>query len=128
MTAVTQGTPDQTRAFSASRRVPFPCLSDPERRSYRAYGLGRGTLAQVLGPRVLWRGLRAAAHGHVMGRIVGDEFQLGGTFIIHRGIVRFTHYPGDASDNASPEALLKEVARILRKRPSPGRERGTRGS
>src|SRR5512134_3115627 len=36
---VTQGTPEQARAFCEQRAPGVLCLSDPERRAYAAYGL-----------------------------------------------------------------------------------------
>ena len=37
---VTQGTPQEAKAFCRKYARGISCLSDPERRAYRAYGLG----------------------------------------------------------------------------------------
>lgn len=62
-----------------------PRFSDPQRRLYEAFDLHRGTLWQVIGPSVIWRGMKAFFSGHRAGRIRGDVAQLPGTFVLHRG-------------------------------------------
>jgi peroxiredoxin len=64
-----------------------PRFSDPERRLYAAFDLHRGTLWQVIGPAVIWRGMKAFFSGHGAGRIRGDVAQLPGTFVVHRGVI-----------------------------------------
>lgn len=70
-----------------------PALADPERRLYRGLGLRRGRLAQLLGPRVWWRGYTVWRAGHGVGALAGDGTQMPGVFLIHRGRVvrRFVH-------------------------------------
>jgi hypothetical protein len=62
-----------------------PRFSDPQRKLYEAFDLHRGTLWQVIGPSVVWRGMKAFFSGHGAGRIRGDVAQLPGTFVLHRG-------------------------------------------
>lgn len=63
-------------------------VSDPDCTLYRAYGLGRGRIGQLLGPAVWWRGFRAAIlAGHAVGPPVGDGFQMPGTFLLRDGKV-----------------------------------------
>lgn len=62
-----------------------PRFSDPERRLYEAFELQRGNLWQIIGPRVVWRGMKAFFSGHGAGRIRGDVAQLPGTFVVHHG-------------------------------------------
>ena len=112
MVAVTQGTVEQTRIYCDTREGALPCISDPERKAYKQFGIDRGSLSAVLGPRVLLKGFKAAAHGHFMGKIIGDEFQLSGTFIVDKGIVRFAYYSKDAADNPSIEMLLSEIEKL----------------
>lgn len=110
--AILQGTPEQIGEFCSSRGIPFPCLSDPERRAYKAFALRRGSLFQILGPQVLLKGIGAAAQGFFMGKIVGDEFQMPGVFIVDRGIVRFAHYSKNAADNPEENILLTEIEKL----------------
>ena len=64
-----------------------PAISDPERRLYRAVGLRRGTLSQLLGWSVWVRGARAFFAGHRVGKLEGDGMQMPGTFILRDGVV-----------------------------------------
>jgi hypothetical protein len=69
----------------------LPRFADPERRLYRAFGLGRGTARQLFGPRVWRRGLQAAAPswlgggGHGIGALKGDGLQMPGVFLLQDG-------------------------------------------
>jgi hypothetical protein len=63
-----------------------PRVSDPEAKLYRAFGLKRGSLAQVMGPAVWWRGFQSfILNRHRVGKLVGDGFQLPGVFLIQGG-------------------------------------------
>lgn len=63
-----------------------PRISDPQRDLYRAFGLQRGKILQVLGPTVWLRAFLAGViEGHGFGKIRGDAFQLSGVFLIHKG-------------------------------------------
>lgn len=107
---ITQGDERQTESFCRERDLPFPCLADPERKAYAAYGLGHGSLVQVLGPRVWVRGIQAARKGYGMGKPVGDPWQMPGVFVIDRsGIIRFAYYSRDAADNPPNELLLRSL-------------------
>lgn len=66
----------------------LPLVSDPERRLYRAYGLQRGGVGQLLGPSVWRRGFEAAILSrHGLGTLGGDGFQMPGVFLIRDGAV-----------------------------------------
>lgn len=80
-------------------------ISDPDRALYRAFGLPRGSFADVIGPKVWWRGFQAGILGrHGVGRMVGDGFQMPGAFLLFHGeIVRsYRHQSaGDRPDYLS---------------------------
>src|SRR5438874_8242667 len=63
-----QGSPEEGARFREEKRVPFACLLDPGRASYEAYGLGRGTIPQVFGPRVAVPFLAANVHNETLQR------------------------------------------------------------
>jgi peroxiredoxin len=108
-----QGDVEHTRAFCREQDVPFPCLADPERKAYAAYGLSVGTPLQILGPRVWWRGARALLRGHSAGKPIGDVRQMPGLFLVDRaGIIRFIHRYRDIADNPPPEVLLEQLVRM----------------
>jgi hypothetical protein len=61
-------------------------VSDPSCSLYRHYQMGRGTVSQLFGPSVWWKGFQAAIiEGHGVGKLSGDGFQLGGSAIVDRG-------------------------------------------
>ncbi len=68
-------------------------ISDPERNLYKAFDLKRGSLLQLFGAKVWWRGFQAILAGHGVGTLDGDGFQMPGAFVIKdKAIVRaFRH-------------------------------------
>ncbi len=61
-------------------------VSDPEQVLYRAFGLTRGSAAQVMGPGTWWRGFKTAIlSGHLPGKPIGDVFQMPGAFVVENG-------------------------------------------
>lgn len=107
--AIALGTPDERAEFlERFGPYPFPIFSDPGRDAYVAYGLARGTLAQVVfNPAVIQAGIAAFQEGHKIGPIHNDPYQLAGTFAVDTsGIVRFSH-PGRLSSDFPPnDAVL----------------------
>ncbi len=96
--AVTQGTPEQTARLCERHSILFRCLADPFRDAYRAFGLTRGGLAEVMAPQVLIKAALSAARGN-FGPPGGDVFQMPGTFVIGTdGIIRLAYRSRDASD------------------------------
>ena len=76
-----------------------PVVSDPERKLYREMGLQRGTLGQLLGWGVWWRGFVAAMiQRHGVGRLVGDGFQMPGVFLIVDGKIVASYLHKTAAD------------------------------
>lgn len=81
-------------------------ISDPSCRVYRAFGLGRGTLGQLFGLRVWWRGFRAAIlRSHGVGRLMGDGFQMPGAFVVVDGRIRESFVHQTAADRPDYLAL-----------------------
>ncbi|MEL6739941.1 MAG: peroxiredoxin-like family protein [Planctomycetota bacterium] len=64
-------------------------ISDPGRGLYRAFDLERGSFAELFGLKVWLRGAAATLRGHMVGKLVGDGFQMPGAFVVRDGgIVR----------------------------------------
>jgi peroxiredoxin len=102
----------RARAWLRETSVRFPLLLDPERRTYRAYGLERSVVRSWM-PRVLWYYLRQLAAGRRLRPIQGDPHQLGGDFVIDaHGIIRFAHRERDPTDRPSGPRLL-DIIRAL---------------
>lgn len=85
-----------------------PAISSPDARVYESCGLGRGRLAQLIGPRVLWRWLVAAlVERRGAGWTGADVRRMPGAFLVERGrIVRaFRHHT--TSDRPDYAALAR---------------------
>jgi len=81
-------TDDGFAAFAARYGLSaLPSVADPDRELYKGLGLHRGSVLQLLAPKVIWAYLKSMASGHLPGRIKGDPFQLPGAFLLHHGKV-----------------------------------------
>jgi hypothetical protein len=112
--AVAQGTADEAVAFCRAAGVEYPCLGDPGRQSYRAFGLPRvGWRALLLDPEAIRamreasrQGFRVSLRGSLMSH--SDWFQLPGVAIVDRaGVVRYLHRSRHAGDQPAPAELVR---------------------
>ena len=81
---------------------------DPEAHLYRAFGLGRGKMGQILGWEVLRRGFQALRGGHGQGRLTGDGFQMPGVFLLHQGQILQDFRHATIADRPDYVALATE--------------------
>jgi peroxiredoxin len=94
-------------------------FSDPDCKLYRAFGLSRVHLPQLLRPALWWAGFRAVLlQGHGFGTPDGDTWQLPGTFIVSRGRIVAVYRPESPTDQldlvqfaTSSDAVQPEPAR-----------------
>lgn len=109
-----QLTPRHASHFRRRQRIEIPVLADEHRSSYKAAGAKVATVTELLGPKVVAKGIAVSRQtGQVQGRTIGHPAQLGGTLLIAPdGHVAWSHMSQDASDNASPDEIL-EAARQL---------------
>ena len=81
-------------------------VSDPDRHLYRAIGLRRGTLRQLLGFRVFARGIKSGIiDGHRIGWPTADPFQMPGAFLIKDSEIVQAFQHEDASQRPDYGAL-----------------------
>ena len=80
---VHQASVEASEVFFAGRAPGVPVISDSEGQLFDGFGLGRGRLGQLLGPRVWWRGLRSVLKGHFVGLPAGDPLRMPGAFLLH---------------------------------------------
>ncbi|MBX6764837.1 MAG: redoxin domain-containing protein [Rubrobacteraceae bacterium] len=107
---VSMADPEQTARFCEKMDLPFECLSDPERHAYRAFGLRRGNILEVAGPRNWGSGIRAVLEGQRQGPTAGDPMQLPGAFVFDAsGRLRLAHYARASADNPPNEVLLEAL-------------------
>ena len=109
-----QATPRQAAQFRRQMEIELPILADEDRASHRAAGAKVATMSELLGPRMITKGMSASRkHGVRQGRTVGHPAQLGGAMLISTdGRVAWSHMSEDAGDNAEPDEIL-EAARGL---------------
>ena len=107
--AVSPASPFNTRQLCDGHRIPFRCLADPDREAYRAFGLERGSIAQVMGPEVMLKTMRSLFRGN-FGLPAGDVFQLGGSFVIGKdAIITLAHAARDAADMVSMDTIFAHL-------------------
>lgn len=74
-------------------------VSDANQSVYRAFGLNRGGLGSLFGPKVWWRGFQAGIlDRHGIGRLAGDGFQMPGVFLLFHGEVIRSYRHQSAAD------------------------------
>ncbi|PKN93571.1 MAG: hypothetical protein CVU44_09485 [Chloroflexi bacterium HGW-Chloroflexi-6] len=108
---VTQGTPEQAKAFCAERAPGATCLADPERIVYAAYGLARGSAWQTLFSPKIWASNRRLKREKGFSPETPpkgqDAFVMSGTFIVGPdGRIRLPYYYEDIADHPSIDLLL----------------------
>jgi len=118
------GTPQEAAEFRRIHGLEFPLLADPERRTYELAGTKIATLDELLGPRVVARGIKHTIMSRLrlgsvvvhQGKIQGHAAQLGGVLVVAPdGSVRYAHLSEDASDDPPPREVLA-AARAIRPR------------
>jgi peroxiredoxin len=111
LVVVGQGRPEQAEHFQRTQGVDLDMLVDTRRESYRAAGAKVATFSEILGPRVVAKGVRrAAASGVRQGRTVGHSAQLGGVLLVMPdGSIPYSHLSEDASDNPPNDEVLAAV-------------------
>lgn len=106
MGSVAEGEEFFAKAWPEARAV-----SDPSKTFYTAFGLERGSFAQVFGPGMMACSIRAAGKGHLPGKVVGDPWQMPGLFLVQGPDVLWTHdfaHIGDHPDLTTLPALVAE--------------------
>lgn len=88
-----------------------PRVWDPKLSLYRAFGLEKGSLAQLFGPRVWLRGFKAGFLGkHGIGAADGDVTQMPGVFLVFHGEVIKSYRHQSAADRPDYVALVSELS------------------
>jgi hypothetical protein len=97
---------DFGKLAAADGLVDFPQVSDLDRLLYRAFGLRRGDLSQLIGRRILVRGFQAAILArHGLGPIRGASTQMLGVFLIRNGRIIATHRHRNSADRPEYAAM-----------------------
>ena len=98
--------------YATEHDLPFPALTDPERAAYRAFGLGRGSVARVWGWKAARRYLEIfRAHGLAgWRRPTEDTLQLGGDFVVDpAGNLAYGYWGDGPDDRPTVDELIDAV-------------------
>ncbi|MBC8451582.1 MAG: AhpC/TSA family protein [Planctomycetes bacterium] len=104
------GSPAEGDAFLEERWPEARAVSDPDKRLYAGFGLGRASVGQLFGPRVLLAGLKARRFG--VGRPVGDPRMMSGWFLVDGDEVVWSHVHAHAGEERRFEELAAAVDRV----------------
>lgn len=109
--------PEQETAekfFKKYKLMPVEHVSDPEKRFYHAFGLGRGTPAQLFGLMNWIRGFQAGViegHGFAYhNEDIGDGFQMPGVFVLYKGEIKHAYVHAHAWDRPDYEEIVSHCA------------------
>src|SRR5262245_33154756 len=115
--AIGQGTAAEAEDVCRTMGATYPCLGDPGKASYQAFGLPRGGWREILlepmraGNEAMRKGHRVSIRGSLMRH--SDWFQLPGLAVVDRaGIVRYLHrarHAGDLPPTADVVAALAGI-------------------
>ncbi len=83
-------------------------IADPKCELYRAFGLGRGGLMELFGPRVWWLGAVSIFKGCGVGHLAGDGLQMPGAFIFRDGRIVAAQRARSAADLPDLPALFAD--------------------
>lgn len=86
-------------------------IADPDCKLYRAFGLGKGGLLELFGPRVWWLGFVSVFKGCGVGHLAGDGLQMPGAFLFHRGEITAAQRAHSASDLPDLPRLFETALR-----------------
>ncbi len=97
--------------FKKYKLFPVDHISDPEKRFYKEFGLGRGTPQQLFGLMNWIRGVQAAVvEGHgaeLESPELGDGFQMPGVFVLHKGEIIRSFIHSHAHDRPDYEEICQ---------------------
>ncbi|MCA9150948.1 MAG: redoxin domain-containing protein [Planctomycetales bacterium] len=94
------------------QRYGLECIhqfSDPHCLIYKAFGLERGRLSQLISTTVVKRAIPAFLAGHGVGKLAGDGFRMPGVFVLVDGQIRVTHTAATAAERPDYLQIVQEL-------------------
>ena len=111
--AIGMGTPAMAADFRDKFSIPFRLLVDQEQETYKALEMKRGTMMDVVGPKVWLGAAKNALKGHFSSVTGLDVQQMGGVALVTQdGKLAYIHRAGNAPDNIPAEKLLERAAEL----------------
>lgn len=81
---------------------------DPQCVIYRAFGVPRGSLRQLFGGPVWWRGFQAGVlRRHGVGKLAGDGFRMAAAFVVQDGEIVKSQYTTSSADRLNFAELIR---------------------
>jgi len=108
LVVIGMGATETAHRFKNDYRLPFTVLVDKKRESYRLLGLKRGSISELMGPRVWAKGIKNIVR-HGQGIPKEDPYQLGGAALVENRKVKFVHRASTSADNLPVDKLLAHV-------------------
>jgi hypothetical protein len=108
-----QGSANRGEAFFNEYWPEGHGIADKPMVFYKAFGVKRGSLTQMINPGVLAAGARAASKGHTQHKTEGDAFTLPGMFLVQGENILWWHdfqHAGDRPDLDEIPAIVRKVA------------------
>jgi hypothetical protein len=100
--------------FAKKEELPFPVLSDPERKAYRAFGLQEGSAHRIFGLPAIWTYLRGLLQGRWPRWPSANIRQLGGDILINTsGNIALLHRSHSPADRPGVGVLLKAIRKSI---------------
>ena len=113
LAVIGQGEPEHAAEFRREQGLELRLLVDPDRRAYKAAGAKLAVFSELLGPRMMWKGLkRARSAGVSQGRTIGHPAQVGGVLVVARdGSIPWSQMSRDPDDIPWNEDVLRAARR-----------------
>ena len=100
---------EEGRAYFESLWPGSPSVSDVRREFYKAFGVGRGSLWQLLRPKVWAAGFKAFFEGYRQGKSTSDTAQMPGMFLVSGDRVAWSHDYSHAGDRPDLAAIPRRA-------------------
>lgn len=91
--------------FFKERWPSVAAIHDPDLLYYQKFGVVRGTVRQLLGPRAMMAGIKGLLKGHGIGRPKSDPFLMPGFFLLKGDVILKEFRPSHAGEMPTIEQL-----------------------
>jgi hypothetical protein len=81
-------------------------ISDPNFNLYRAFNLKKGTLLQLFNMKSIIKAIKLFFKGITVGPLLGNGFQMPGTFVIYNKSIIYSYRPENVAEEANLEPAL----------------------
>ncbi len=111
-----QGSPNRGVSFFEEYWPEGRGIADKPMLFYKAFGVKRGSLSQLLNPQVVAAGMRAALKGNMQGATEGDASIMPGMFLVEGERILWWHefeHAGDRPDLEKIPALTHKLSSAM---------------